>query len=224
MLIDKTYFKGDLLIPNLDEPNPDENTTAVNLDELIDKVEEEVLSFSFGVKMWLDFKTKYEEDSANLPQNYKDLLYGKTYTSEANGREETLVWKGLIQETKKESLLAYIVYVVYNMHNVTQTTMFGQTKIDTKVGTAVSISPKVARIYNDFIYQLYGEVRSDRSGLTLDGNPYWNLGRGIDYRGFKPTSGYVSLVRYLLDNVEDYPLFDANYLKFGGEITNEFGL
>ena len=53
MLIDKTYFKGDLLIPNLNEPNPDENTTAVNLDELIDKVEEEVLSFSFGVKMWL---------------------------------------------------------------------------------------------------------------------------------------------------------------------------
>ena len=102
--------------------------------------------------------------------------------------------------------------------------MFGQTKIDTKVGTAVSISPKMARIYNDFIYQLYGEVRSNRSGFTLEGNHYWNLGRGIDYRGFKPTSGYVSLVRYLLDNVEDYPLFDANYLKFGGEITNEFGL
>jgi hypothetical protein len=224
MLIDKTYFKGDLLIPNLNEPNPDENTTAVNLDELINQVEEDVLSFSFGVKMWLDFKAKYEEDSTNLPQNYKDLLHGKTYTSEVNGREETLVWKGLIQETKKESLLAYIVYVVYNLHNVTQTTAFGQTMIDTKVGTAVSISPKMARIYNDFIYQLYGEVRSDRSGLTLEGNPYWNLGRGIDYRGFKPTSGYVSLVRYLLDNVEDYPLFDANYLKFGGEITNEFGL
>ena len=111
----------------------------------------------------------------------------------------------------------------YQNNNVTQTTAFGQTKVDNKIGVQVPITPKVTRIHNEFLEMLHGGIRTDRSGLTYEGNPYWDLGRGIDYFGIYNRSGFVSLMRFLLDNARDYPLLEVNYSKFG-TLQNDFGL
>lgn len=223
MLIDKTFFHGQLFIANIDEPDPD-NLTYTDLNRLIEKSEEEVLSFAFGVKMWLDFKHKYKQDSQNLPQNYKDILKGKEYIKVINGHPQAFYWKGLVQEEEKVSLLAHYVYVVHQKENVTQTTVFGQTKIDNKIGIQVPVSSKVTRIHNEYIEMLHGGVRSDRTGFTHEGNPYWNIGNGgLDYYGINYRSGFVSLVQFLMDNSKDYPLLDTNFRKFG-TLENEFGI
>jgi len=222
MLIDETFFKGNLYIANVDEPDPD-NLLYTDLKSFIERSEEEVLSFAFGVKMWLDFKERYKADPENLPENYKAILNGKHYTKIYNGEPKDLYWKGLVQREEKESLLAYHVYVSYQNNNVTQTTAFGQTKVDNKIGVQVPITPKVTRIHNEFLEMLHGGIRTDRSGLTYEGNPYWDLGRGIDYFGIYNRSGFVSLMQFLLDNAQDYPLLEFNYSKFG-TLQNDFGL
>lgn len=222
MLIDETFFKGNIFIANVDEPNPDDLFNET-LKRVIDITEEEVLSFAFGVEMWMDFKEKYQLDSDNLPQNYKDILNGKVYTKEFNGKQKKLSWRGLIDKDKKVSLLAYYAFVIYQIETVTQTTAFGQVKIDNKVGNPVSISPKVSRIYNDFLEMLQGRIFYS-SGLTYEYNPYWVVNnRGIDYFGRNEHKGFVSLMQFLSDNKENYPLLDAHYRSFG-TIKNEFGL
>lgn len=223
MLIDKTYFKGQLLIANLNEPDPD-NITLSDLDDIIEQSEEEVLSFAFGVKMWLDFKKQYTKDPNNIPQNYKDILFGKHYTKTSNGQEVDLYWKGLTPLDRKESLLANYIYVVHQTENITQTTAFGQTKVDNKIGIQVPITSKITRIYNEFLELLQGGVRSDSAGYTHEGNPYWVVGNGgIDYFGIYHRKGFVSLMQFLYDNQKDYPLLDTNYKKIG-VFHNEFGI
>lgn len=223
MLIDETYFTGQLYIANVEEPDPD-SLNYTNLKGLIERCEEQVLSFSFGVEMWMDFKEKYQQDPTALPQAYKDILEGKTYEKTINGTTQKCFWKGLLDKDKKTSLLAYYTYVVYQKDNVTQTTAFGQVKVDGKIGTQVPISSKVTKVYNEFLEMLHGGIMTGADGFTHEGNPYWNLNRGgIDYHGIFPRSGFVSLMQFLLDNAEEYPLLDKRYRMFD-TFQNEFGI
>lgn len=222
MLIDETFFTGNLYIANTQEPNPD-NLFFSDIKSIIKKSEEEVLSFAFGVKMWLDFKESYQKGKEHLPQNYKDILNGKTYTKIINGKESECFWKGLVQEDEKKSLLANYAYTIYQKENVTQSTAFGQVKVDGKLGNVASATPKITSAYNEFIEMLYGNVRSGSSGYTYEGNPYWVINRSIDYCGVFNRSGFVSLMQFLLDNAEHYPLLNTNFERFG-TIQNEFGL
>lgn len=74
-LIDKTYFQGRLLIPNTNEPDPN-NRTSLDLNELISECEEYVLSLAFGREMYLDLKDNRS--------NYSDLINGVKYEKDDN--------------------------------------------------------------------------------------------------------------------------------------------
>lgn len=58
----------------------------------------------------------------------------------------------------------------------------------------------------------------------MEGNPYWFINGGVDYYGVYDNWGDVSLMSFLLDNKEDYPLLDSNVIRFVTPIKNEFGL
>lgn len=223
MLIDETYFSGHLRIVNTDEPDPN-NLLRNRLLSLIDRCEEEVLSFCMGVDMWIDFKTKYQNDKDSLPQHYKDILHGKTYTREYNGKEYSFYWTGLVDEKAKRSLLVNYVYVVYQEENASQATAFGQSQINGKVGELVSATPKITRAYNEFLTMLQGDTRVDAHGKTMEGRSFWVLGnRGISYYEAENRGGYVSFIQFLMDNKEYYPLLRPMH---GGrlKVKNEFGI
>lgn len=222
MLIDKTYFEGLMLIPNTAEPEPN-NRSANDLDELIDICEAEVLSMAFGIEMWNDFKENWETDD-----NYRKIVNGETYTKD----DKTLHWAGLIQELPvKKSMLADYVYSQYHTRNVTQHTEFGQVAADTKIGTKASSTPKIVASWNKFLQQFQGGYNfSGASGYTLEGNPYWIVNRrlgngyGVSYYAGGRNGGEVSLLRYLDDNKELFPLLDSGKRLFGGEFQNSFGI
>jgi hypothetical protein len=219
MLIDSTYFQNSNIIANTNEPDPDSKMANV-LSLMIARSEKEVLSFAFGVKMWRDFKPFIENGiSDTTPEIYRDIIEGKDYVKDG----KDCFWQGLIQEDTKESLLADYVYCVYHTENVTQTGEFGETILDAKVGRKVSSVPKITKVWNRFIEKLHDGVRSNPHGFTMEGKPYWNVRGGRDYYGVNAKYGEVSLVQFLLDNKEIYPLFDANYRRFG-EFQNEFGI
>lgn len=224
MLIDGTFFERSILIPNVNEPEPNNRTENV-LDELIDICEDEVLSYAFGIPMWNDFKTLYLADPETIPQIYKDILEGKEYTKD----EKTFYWKGLINSELKKSLLADYVYYRYSTDNVTQSTEFGQVATDVKIGNKASSTPKITKAWNDFLFELQGENIFGVSGYTYEGNPYRIIsnrlgnGFGISYYNGNTNNGIVSLMKFLSDNKDSYPLLKQGD-SFGLEMKNSFGI
>lgn len=218
-LIDSTYFIDSNIVANATEPDPDKKTGNV-LELMIKKCERDVLSFAFGLEMWNDFKPFISNGiDPNTPQHYKDIILGKTY--EKDGKK--CFWKGLIQEDTKESLLADYVYCQYHTENVTQTTGVGEVAIDNKVGNRTSMIPKVVKVWNRFIKQLHDGFRAFPNGYTAEGRPYWIVKGCYDYYGIFPKYGEVSLMQFLFDNKDLYPMLDQEFRRFG-EFKNEFGI
>lgn len=220
-LIDSTYFENSNIIANVNnnEPDPDYTTDKI-LDLMIVKCERDVLSFAFGIEMWNDFKPFISNGIDPLtPQNYLEIIRGKMYVK--NGKK--CYWKGLIQEDTKESLLADYVYCVYHDENNTTTAGIGEVSIKSKIGFRVSMIPKITKVWNRFIKELHGGFRDRPSGHTCSGSPYWLVNGGVDYYGIKTAMGEVSLMQFLTDNKQFYPLFNDNYRRFG-EFKNELGI
>ncbi|WP_027380831.1 hypothetical protein [Chryseobacterium daeguense] len=225
-LIDKTYFEQWNLIPNVNEPDPN-NRTSEDLDATIMQVEKDVLSLAFGWSMWEDFKQYINTDGGiddSAPQNYKDIVNGKSYLKAINGDDKECHWRGLLETNPKSSLLADFVYYTYKVNNATLTTEFGEAAVEGKVGNKASITPKVTQAYNRFVTKFNGGIKAFPSGYTMDGRPYWYINGGVDYYGVWDTYGEVSLMRFLLDNKSAYPLLDTDIRRFGMPIKNEFGL
>lgn len=221
MLIDSTYFRETNLVANIDEVGIVATPVNESLDHFIQVGERDVLSFAFGWEMWLDFESYITNGiSPETPAHYLLIINGSVYLK--NGKK--CFWPGLIDPLKKESLLADYIYCIYRQDHETQTTGTGEDKIDSKIGHSVSIVPKVTRAWNQFIEKLHGGFRSNPSGYTPEGSPYWLTNNGgVDYYGINRKSGQVSLVQFLFDNKADYPLLDQNYRRFG-EFKNELGI
>lgn len=218
-LIDSTYFENTNIVANVNEPDPNYKVNS-ELDLLINKGERNVLSFAFGIKMWNDFKQYSENGIPTVaPQNYIGIIKGKEY--QKNGKD--CFWMGLVQEDIKESLLADYVYCLYHSAEITQTTGIGEVLLESKVGSRTSSIPKITKTWNKFIEKLHGGFRSHPSGFILEGNPYWYVNGGVDYYGVNHNTGEVSLIQFLFDNKEQYPLLDTNYRRFG-EFKNELGI
>lgn len=88
MLIDRTYFIGDLNIPNT-------SNAAVGslLDWFIEKYEEKFLNDVLGYDLHKAFKAGMEEDP--VPQKWTDLIEGVEYT---DLQDKTRFWKGLVTQ------------------------------------------------------------------------------------------------------------------------------
>ncbi|CEJ71263.1 hypothetical protein BN1195_03608 [Chryseobacterium oranimense G311] len=218
-LIDSTYFENSNIVANINEPDPDAKTDNV-LNLKIIKGERDVLSFAFGFEMWEDFKQYIGSGIApNTPENYRKIIEGDTYIKDGIN----CFWIGLIEPETKESLIADYVYCTYHDENQTQTSGIGEVKIDNKVGNRVSMTPKTTKVWNRFIEKLQGGFRSNPSGFTLEGKPYWFINGGVDYYGVQSKTGKVSLMHFLMDNKELYPLLNTDYRRFG-EFQNEWGI
>lgn len=88
MLIDRTYFVGDLNIPNT-------NTTAIGelVDWFIEKYEEKFLQGVLGYSLYKAFKAGMQEDP--VPQKWTDLIEGVEYT-DISGKLR--FWNGLVSQ------------------------------------------------------------------------------------------------------------------------------
>ncbi|MDP9954692.1 hypothetical protein J2X97_000329 [Epilithonimonas hungarica] len=231
MLIDNTYFEGKRFIPNTSEPEINDRTTD-NLQEFIESTEKDVLSYCFGFEMWEDIKEKYETKSeANpLPENYQKLIFGTSYEIDVNGEMKKFFWQGILEPDLRRSFLADIIYYNFKIDKNTQTSEFGEITAENKVGNKASITPKVVEAYNSFLAKCFGGFRGFANGLTLEGNPYWIVpnrlynGFGLDYYGINRNNKNVSMMQFLYDNKENYPLLDLDYHRYGGERKNQFGV
>lgn len=227
----KYYTYSDREIPNLGGRTEDAVGNEVNY--YIDSREKEVLRKAFGIKMYKDFE-QYVDDSGlvpNAPQNYKDIVYGKTYEITKPGTDETFTryWEGLINEKNIDSLLADYIYCEYWRYGVQKTTLNGDTKNSAKVGNNVSMSMKLSDAWNRFVFKYQGGYSSNY--YYKHHNPFRiipnRLGNGYGVDFCYPHTYYkdseVSFLVFLSENKESYPLL-AEPKCFNLQTENEFGI
>ena len=136
MIIDITYFFGDILIGQLSEQSVQDK---VNL--FINQYEPEIL------KGLLGYET-YKLMSATTPEErFNELKNGAEFTDEKGLLRK---WEGLAR-TDKVSLIAYYIYYWYQRSQITTTSGTGEGKTQTQNAIPISAMDKMASAWNKMV-------------------------------------------------------------------------
>ncbi len=103
-LIDTTYFLGELKLLNVS-----------NFDILLTKYQEELLSNILGLTTYLQLDSDMQGvEVKDLPEKWKRIISGCTYTTTVNGKITTNRWGGLSNNNKESIIANYFYYKVAN--------------------------------------------------------------------------------------------------------------
>lgn len=221
MIIDKTYFKGNLNIPNVQEnlvPLGDRQGNQVNLDEYILKYEKKVMTDALGYEAYKSFIESFDTNGDVLPgadQRWKDLIDGKEYTSQDGTLQK---WEGLRYTlgTFKYSLIADYVFTIFLNDTSRTFAGTGMVKEQSRTAETETSIPRIAEAWNEFVKKYQGE--------GTDGEyPVVTRSRGlisIDYSHRNWADSEISMYRFLVENESDYA--DVKFRFYN--TTNSFGL
>lgn len=220
MIIDKSYFKGNLNVPNVQEgfvPLGDRGGNQANLDEYIAKYEKEVMLNALGYTAWKEFIDQFEPDGTlkvGAIQRWVDLVDGKEYTNKAG---DLVKWEGLRYTlgTFKYSLIADYIFSVFL--NDTSRTFAGNGMVKEKANTAETFSsiPRIAEAYNGFVAKYQGDAFGEYPVVRQTPGLI-----SIDYSNRMFDSLEVSMYQFLAENEDDYS--DVVFRFY--QLTNSFGI
>jgi len=187
MLIDYSYFTGDIKISNPVNEN--------QLLQAIEQYEKEILIKLLGYELYALLQADLT-DGVPQTQIYKDLVNGAAFTHEFRDEEISLKWEGLKNDAKV-SLISY--YVFFN---------FVERDITPYYGTGISFAPKGkdwerAEPVNKLCYvwekmrELYGKIPVEYK----DSFKYPIKGSDMGYVFNTAPSAY----NFLYANKDDYP-------------------
>jgi hypothetical protein len=170
MLIDRTYFIGELNIPNTEKA-----TVASQVDYFIEKYEREFLQKALGYSLYKSFTDGLLQDPV-LPK-WTQLLEGVEYTS-LNGRVN--YWNGLVSQPlsviNKKSPIAGYVYYWFMRNNFTQTAAMGEVKGTAENAINVSPGMKMEKAWNDVVKSVHAMrdfLRSNHDTYNWDDSIYY---------------------------------------------------
>lgn len=209
-LIDETYFQNDYFIPNTKELR---DSSLTVLGQFVDKYARLLLKNSLGYTLFSDLDSNITNGvlDSGAPQKWLDLVNGKEYTKSG----VTYKWQGLAftEGTKKQSLLVPYVYYYWLLNEQQKQSGVGTVVVNSKNATNVNATQTLVNAWNDFVTLYEYDCENHYEYLYNDwlDFPYW---------WSNDSSNYVSLVKFLDDNEDDYtdaPLKRYNY-------KNSFGL
>lgn len=111
MIIDTSYFVGDIVIPNLNQP-----AIRTSLERVINETEKDVLESVLGYELYKKLLATPNES------RIVSIIEGVEFT---NTKGKIKKWTGL-KNADKKSPLALFSYYWYQRQNVTQTTSVGE--------------------------------------------------------------------------------------------------
>lgn len=216
MLIDKTYFQGDITIPNLQEIQHDNDLVAI----LIESKSYSLLESVLGRDNILSLQVNLDVNGNLLPdadQKWVDLVEGKSY--EVDGQK--FYFKGLIQkgDLYKTSMIADFVFCEWLRQTRSQQTMVGEVVLNAQNATNVGSTSKLVSIWNRFIIEFGRKYTCLVRKHYVNGVPFYDYFNGGN-------SNNVSLVQFLThfnDVYEDCPLELPSYVENYG-IINSLGI
>lgn len=134
MLIDKSYFFGDIQIGQLSEQSVQD---AINL--FISQYEPIILERLLGYETY--------KKLSDAEQRWTDLKDGVEYTVDGI----LYKWNGLVNAVNKTSLIAYYVYCQYMENELTTTGGAGEGKVQMQNAIAVSSGRKIRKAWNAMV-------------------------------------------------------------------------
>jgi hypothetical protein len=159
----------------------------------------------------------YVDTAGNLksttPTKWLNLVNGVEYTKDG----KTFYFEGLLvkEGAFRKSLLAN--YVFYHWLYYNQSTMSGVGEVILNAKNAININStqRMVSVWNDFIEMYQGKQSQYHY------SEYYHRGiKVVDWLGNNTNDYYVSLVKFISDNEEDYP--DAALKLFNSK--NQLGL
>lgn len=174
MIIDNTYFKGDIYIPHA-KPSITDSITGVD-DEIIAFINEyarECLYQSLGPVLFAELDDNLDStqpDGLSIAADAKwdELLNGTTYVDPVSG--ETLVWRGIRYKSNPageydKSFLANYVYFYYERNAYITRTDAGHVKENSKNSFNVAPTLKVTTAWNKFVDAVQGKENKPRHNV-----------------------------------------------------------
>lgn len=211
-LIDVTYFKRELFVPNADDTD---RQTYKELNEFIDGDVRQYLRDNLGYALFSDLDSQITDGNLNSDADAKwqNLVNGVEYTKDG----KTLYWQGLLQVegSFKRSLLANLVFVNWLENNQSIQSGVGEVVLQAKNAVRINSTKRIVKVWNDFVSMHQGEQSKYHVPHTYHykGIPVIDWSENDD-------SNFVSLVRFLEDNESDYPDVPCKLY----ELRNSLGL
>ena len=184
MIIDNTYFKGDIFIHSA-KPSitSDSSDIASELVEFIDLYSKDCLRKCLGISLFNEFKAVLDPDSdtgliENPANKWVELLNGVEEYTDARGKKK--FFKGIRYKTSdkedaeyNKSFLANYVYYFYEEADFIKNTGVGNIKPKAKSAEVVTPRFKVISSWRKFIKDVQGsqqnkEVIHRRFGFGID--------------------------------------------------------
>ena len=211
-LIDETYFQRQYYVPNVEELN---SRSKEDLLLYIDQYVRLCLQDALGYTLFKELDSYIVNGNLqpNAPQKWLNLVNGAEYTE----HDRTYYWKGLKynEGAFKVSLLTPFVFYHWLLDNQAKMSGMGEVVLEAKNAINASSNQRLTKSWNTFV-QLYQDKNYHYNRCVW----FYEGVRVIDWMENNTNNDFVSLVKFLYDNKEDYP--DANITTY--KFKNQFGL
>lgn len=198
-IIDESYFTDKIRIPNQSEI--DVTGSNESFDRWIDREARLCLQGALGSVLFADFDSNvvngvYQPGVAKWDR----LVNGHTYTKNS----KTFKWKGLVftEGLYKGSLLAFFTYCKWLEFQLSYQSGIGEVRGNAANSMSANSTHRYVALWNSFMEMYQGQYEVTN---TL---PYsYSYYKGVpffDYFG-EYDDTFVSLLKFLKDNSDDYP-------------------
>lgn len=223
MVIDNTYFRGEIYISHA-KPSVSDEVLEVEGDikSFIDEYSRECLIQCLGPKLFNEFAEELNPAQPNgidlaSHDKWDHLLNGLTYV---DSKGDTVVWRGLRYKDAPtgdyKSPIANYVYFYYEKHDHITRSDIGHVQENGKNSWNVAPTEKVVRAWNKFVDQIQG-----RELAPTVINKYGMI--GVDYM-FQEDHWHVSLYKFLEDSNKLVPNTYEGFVPKHWRRINIYGL
>lgn len=221
MIINRTYFKGDIFIPNMiDDVSDVVLDIKVDIDDFITEYVRNCLDLVLGSVLSKEFREQLDKSTVNglkvtAVAKWNDLLNGKEYTIDG----KTYFWSGIRfsnipNEVPTMSFLAEYVFFYYLRYSQSNFAGVGLQREDPKNAIIVNSTAKATLAWRKF----YNRVQGDFGVGTIIGN---RIGYGIVWNSDTTSS---TLYQFIVDMNKQTPNTYANYTPTILLNQNNFGI
>lgn len=221
MIINRTYFKGDIFIPNMkDDVSDVVLDTKIDIDDFISEYVRNCLDLVLGSVLSKEFCEQLNSDTENglkalADAKWNDLLNGKEYTIDG----KTYFWRGIRfsnipNEEPDMSFLAEYVFFYYLRYSQSNFAGVGLQRESPKNAIRVNSTAKAVTAWRKF----YNRVQGDFGVGTVISN---SIGYGMVWNG---DTTYRTLYQFITDMNNLVPDTYANFVPTLLVNQNNFGI
>lgn len=202
MLIDTSYFVGELHVPQVGGGASNKINNNDEFQNYIDQYEVDIMDMGLGKKtskeLFSVLHSKTGVINASADPKWTALIEGEDY--QVDGKD--YFWQGLRNKTGvlPRSIAAYYVYYKYMTDSILHKSTLGMVKAGADNSFSASAIPTLTRAWRN-LYDWYGS-----------GNCYYTpdvyVKKGVlvtDYFANNNNTREVSLFQYMVDKNEDFP-------------------